>query len=115
MGSSHGRAEIGENSFFKDKTVGAALRCGPSVSLLFVYRQNDDFNVGPPRFDPACGLEAVQARHGDIHKNDFRPQFVIESQGLFAVFGFTDEIKVAFLFGKPSYGSAKARIVIDEK
>jgi hypothetical protein len=40
---------------------------------------------------------------------------VVQAQRLFPIFGFTDQVKVAFLFRQPSYGFSEPRIVIDEQ
>src|SRR5689334_24053687 len=80
-----------------------------------MHRQNDDFNVGTAGFDAACRLEAIQTRHRDVHKNNLRSKLMIQAHGLFAVLSLTDEVEVAFLFGKPSDGSSKPRIVINEQ
>src|SRR4051812_25147281 len=115
MRPSHGRIKICENGFFENKTIGPAFGCRPPISLFFMHRQDNDLDVGAPSFDPARRFQAVQPGHGDVHEDNFRPELVIETQRLFAVFRLTDEVKVAFFFRQPSYGFTETGIIIYEQ
>jgi len=79
---------------FQHISISACLKGCIEVFLGFVNRKGQHFRYGEFAFDLFNGFQAMHPGHGQIHQNKIRVKFFNTADGLPAVNGFTNDLKL---------------------
>ena len=85
------------------------------ILVVAVGRQHEHFGGGDRFDDLPGGFQAVEQRHGDVHHDDVRPQFVGQLHGLAAGFGFAHHHNIRLDFQQCAQTLTDDGVIIDEQ
>ena len=91
----NGEDEIGEAGALEEVAGGARADSGAHVLLGRVHREDEDGCLGGLLLDAAGRVDAVEARHREIHQDDVGAEAHGSGEGLVAVGRLTDDLDAA--------------------
>ena len=89
-----GGEEFGGGGGLDDVGGGAGVEHGADELGVGVHGEGDDADFGVGFEDAACGLDAVEVGHVDIHNDDVGAEVPGEFDGVAAGGGFADDFEI---------------------
>ena len=108
------------NEFFLGVGLQDVTACAGAESRFHKFRggvqsQQQNFNFGQDFVDDAGRFEAVEARHGDVHDDDFGTQFAGEADGVLSVGGFSAELPFRVVAEDALDAAADNGVIVDDE
>src|SRR5262249_27333417 len=111
----HALDELLRRHVLEEKAARARAQRFIDVLVEIERRQDKDARLDPAREDSLRRLDAVHARHPDVHQHDVRQYALREVDRLGSVAGFTDDVDVRVSVEDHAEAVADERLVVAEQ
>src|ERR1017187_3101238 len=105
-GGADGARQVGFGGVLEEVGFGSRFQSAEHVPFVGVHTEHDHLRIGQRRTNLAGRLDAIQARHADIHHHDVRLQFPGHGHRFTPVVGFSDNGEVGL--GVDNHAQARA-------
>ena len=107
--------QVGDGRSFQQVARRACFGQLMHVFVVAVRRENEHLAAGNSPNDLACGFQAVEQRHGDVHQHYVGPQFPGQLHRLPARLGFADNRNVWFRFQQRAEPLPDHRVIVRQE
>src|ERR1039458_8845509 len=114
-GGADGARQVGFGRVLKQVGLGSRFQCPEHVPFVGVHTEHDHLRIRQRRANLVGRLDAIQARHADIHHYHVRFQFPGHGHSFTPVAGFSDDGEVGFGIHHHAQTRANQRVVVGKQ